>query len=167
MSDCLASTPTGTLSRERFVDLDFEVIREPWNKYQLVDNTILKVKLVLTLIRRKELLRADGTVEKILGVGFDTQSVTSVQSVPEQLRGPSSTEPYDPRQLESSIVQDDISYTTLAEEWNEYVDEEGSKIRMKTTVSRVARTSKFDKHGNPVYLVQSHGIVEMKPRKPS
>ncbi len=108
--------PKGTVSKERFVDVDFEVVKEPWNKYQLDDNAILKVKLVLTLLRRKELLRPDGSVEKIVGFSFDSQNVTTVQSVPESLKGSPSTESYDPKQLESSIVQDDIGYTTLAEE---------------------------------------------------
>lgn len=163
----MASMPKGTVSKERFVDVDFEVVKEPWNKYQLDDNAILKVKLVLTLLRRKELLRPDGSVEKIVGFSFDSQNVTTLQSVPESLKGSPSTESYDPKQLESSIVQDDIGYTTLAEEWNEYLDETGEKVRMKTTVGRVARTSKFDKHGNPVYLVSSHGIADIKVRKPS
>jgi len=165
VSGSLTSAPGSAPSKERFVDVDFEVIREPWNKYQLTDGAIVKVKLVLTVVRRKELVRADGTVEKTLGYSFESQSPTVVHSVPENLKGPPSTESYDPKQLESAVVQDDISYSTLFEDWNEYIDETGSKIRLKTTVSRVARTSKFDRYGNPVYLVQSHGIADVKVRK--
>lgn len=144
------------------MDIDFEVVREPWNRYQLEDGAILKVKLVLKLLQRKELIRADGSVEKILGYGFETQPVVVIQSVPEGLKGPPSSEQYDPKQLESSIVQDDIGYTTLAEEWNEYLDEKGTKIKMKTTVSRVSKTSKFDRYGNPVYNVSSAAITDMR-----
>lgn len=154
-------------SNERLVDLDFEVIKEPWNKYQLADGAVVKVKLVLTLVKRRELVRADGTLEKVKGLTFDTQTVTTVHSVPEKLKDQPSTESYVPKELESAIVQDDISYNTLAEEWNEYIDDTGTKIRLKTTVSRVARTSKFDKYGNPVYIVASHGIADVKMRKAS
>ena len=55
---------------------------------------------------------------------------------PEELKGPPSTEPQDLGQLRSAIVQDNLGYTTLAEEWNEYIDEEGTrKDRLGATSS--------------------------------
>lgn len=33
-------------------DLDFEVVKEDWNEYKLSDGTTLKVKVVLTGVRR-------------------------------------------------------------------------------------------------------------------
>ena len=38
---------------EKPIYLDFEVIKEPWNKYQLLDGTLLGIKNILTNARDK------------------------------------------------------------------------------------------------------------------
>lgn len=58
-----------------------------------------------------------------------------------------------------------MRYNTLAEEWNEYVVDDGTRIRMKSTVSRVAKTSKFDKNGDPIYIVDTTVLAEIRPPK--
>ena len=37
---------------EEIVDLDFEVFKEPWNKYQLLDGTRVRIKHIVQKIRK-------------------------------------------------------------------------------------------------------------------
>jgi hypothetical protein len=60
-------------------------------------------------------------------------------------------------------VEKDIRYDTLSEEWNEYIAEDGTKIRFKSTLARVHRTNKYDKHGDPIYLIELSGFGQITP----
>jgi hypothetical protein len=68
-------------------------------------------------------------------------------------------------ELQASIVNEDVRYTTIAEEWNEYLAEDGTKIRVKLTVVKVSRTNKRDVDGEPIYLVQTSLLPQIQPRK--
>lgn len=53
----MSITPTDLYDAD---DVDFETIREGWNLYKLADGTILRVKLVLTQVKRTKKYRPDG-----------------------------------------------------------------------------------------------------------
>ena len=143
------------------VELDFDVVREPWNRYELEEGPILKAKVILKNVSRKT--EADGKV----GYGIDIQHVTAISHVPIELQGPPTERGYSPEELQASIVKDDVRYSTLREEWNEYVAEDGCKIRIKNTVVSVAKTDKCDKKGNPIYLIKNGVLPEIRPPKKS
>lgn len=143
------------------VELDFDVVREPWNRYEFDEGPILKSKIILKTVSRKT--DVDGKV----GYNLDFQHVTAISHVPIELQGPLTERGYSPAELQESIVKDDIRYSTLREEWNEYVAEDGCKIRLKNTVVRVAKTDKCDKKGNPIYLVKNGVLPEIRPPKRS
>ncbi len=147
---------------ERATDIDFDVMREPWNKYELGDGSILKTKCILTKVHKRLTIG-----EKTASYGLDSQNVIVVYNVPPNLKGEPSKQTYGPKELESSIVQDDIRYTTISEEWNEYIAEDGTKVRLKSTVTKVSRTNKFDKNGNPRYLVRTSVLPQVKPPRRS
>jgi len=96
--------------------------------------------------------------EKETQYGVEGQTITVVYNVPENLKGPPSKQVYSPAELERAIVVDEIGYDTLSEEWNEYIAEDGTKIRIKDTIVKVARTDKTDKNGQPIYIIQ-HGMM--------
>jgi hypothetical protein len=145
---------------ERVTDIDFDILREPWNKYELGDGSIVKTRCILTKIHKRVKIG-----ETTAGYGLDSQNVIVIYNVPPNLKGEPSKHAYGPKELETSIVQDDIRYTTISEEWNEYVAEDGTRIRLKSTVTKVSRTSKYDKNGNPRYLVQTSVLPQVKPLK--
>jgi len=58
-----------------------------------------------------------------------------------------------------------LGYNTLGEEWNEYILEDGTKIRIKTTVTKISRTDKYEKIGDPIYLVETNVMMQVtKPK---
>lgn len=136
---------------------DFDVVREPWNKYELADGCSLKLKVVLTKLRKKQV------DEKNTNYDFDVQNLAVVLT---DEKGPPDTKTYSPQELTAAIIKDDIRYTTTSEEWNEYVADDGARVRLKVTVTRVAKTSKFDKNGEPIYLVESGALAQIKRPTP-
>lgn len=46
----------------------------------------------------------------------------------------------------------------MSEEWNEYILEDGTRIRLKFTVVRISKTDKFDRRGESIYLVE-HAVI--------
>lgn len=137
--------------------IDFDVVREPWQKYELNDTSTLKVKYVLTRLWKK-------IQDNKPSYRIDGQTHT-VMLIPPELRGPIDTRTYSKEELESSIVQDEVRYNTISEEWYEYIVDDGTRIRLKMTVTRIAKTSKFDRQGEPVYLVDNNVLLQVRPPK--
>lgn len=142
-------------------ELDFEILREPWNKYSLKDGTNVKCRYILTKVKKRE---PENEKEKPT-YGIEGQNVSVIYNVSADLKGPPSTVTYSPPELASSIKEDDVGYDTLSEEWNEYIVEDGTKIRLKGTVVKVSRTDKTDRNGDPIYIVQTTLMVGIQPRK--
>ncbi len=57
-----------------------------------------------------------------------------------------------------------MRYSIVSEEWNEYVLEDGTTVRIKSNVTSIMRTTKIDRHGDPIYLVNSTQIFGLKPK---
>ncbi len=53
-----------------------------------------------------------------------------------------------------------INIYSAREDWNEYVLEDGTKIKLKVVVSKIIRTDLIDNSGDPVYLVNSTNVVD-------
>ncbi len=143
------------MSKDRGKPIDFDVVREPWQKYELRDNTKVKTKLAITKIYKK--LNENGKPNYTI----DGQNLTALLAPPES-RGTPDTNSYTPQQYEQSVIQDDVKYSTLSEEWHEYIVDDGTRLRIKTTVTRIRKTSKFDKDGEPVYLVDTSALINTR-----
>jgi len=137
--------------------IDFKVKNEDWNIFQLADDTTLKVKFVLINV-----------LEKRSGKGFEgalqSQIVLGVFA-PEDLRGTPS-EPYTKEELAKSIAKDDVDVKRVIQQpWNEYELGNGTLIKVKVIPVHVARTTKHDSEGMPVYLLDATAIVKGKTLK--
>lgn len=139
--------------------LDFEVVKEIWNRYELADNTILKVKVILTAVRKTDPSRAAEKNTKG-GYAMDFQNIVVLLTNEE---GPPDPKAYSPHDLQAAIVRDDIRYTTMSQEWNEYITDDGGKIRLQPLLLRVNKTSKFDAKGHPVYTTEMNINIDVKP----
>ena len=132
--------------------LDFTVSREDWCRYDLSDNSILKVKLIATKIRKKN-----------SDYNIDAQNIIVVLS---NERGQPDSKVYTPIELQRSITHD-VRYTIITQDWNEYIVDDGANIKVQPMVTKVSKTSKFDLHGDPVYLVNVQGNVVVERPKSS
>lgn len=117
--------------------LDFVVIKEDWCRYDISDDSILKVKVVLTKVyeNQGQLMCEVHTIHVIF---------TNEMSDPDPKF-------YSMEELKVSINKD-IKFSTMIEDWNEYVVDEGTTIKIKPLVSKIAKTSKFDSGISQVHL---------------
>ena len=153
-----------------FVFVDFEVVREGWNRYRLEDGTILKTKFVLISVTmeknyKKIMERAKTEKGLKMGFGFKSQNVIGVEAHM-RLRGESDTKTYTIGELRSSIVKEDLDFEVQTEIWNVYKLKNGITIKVRNSPINVSRTSKFDNRGLPIYLVDWTADVKMRlPKK--
>jgi hypothetical protein len=138
--------------------LDFDVIKEPWNKYEIADGAVIKTKIVVTRIRKQQ--GGEGKVN----YNFDMQNV--IVALTDET-GQADSKTYSPQELQAAIVKDDLRYTTISEEWNEYVVDDGARLRLKSTVTRVGKTSLFDKFGTPQYWIELNNIAQVRTPRTS
>lgn len=129
--------------------LDFTVVREDWNRYDLSDNSILKVKIILKKIKKEN-----------ANMGIDLQPITVVLT---NERGTPDTRVYSPQELQASIIQNEVRFVTVSQDWNEYVVDDGTRIKIQPMIMKVSKTSKFDAHGEPTYLVDTQATVQIQP----
>lgn len=137
--------------------LDFDVEAEPWNKYEVSDHTLIKTKYVITKVVRV-------LVNGQANYRVDGQTLSVVLNMTNE-KGPKDTRVYSPQELNSEIKYDNMHYKTLAEEWNEYRIDDGSVVRLKATITRIAKTKKFDLNGDPVYLIDNNVMLQIRPPK--
>ena len=122
--------------------LDFIVAREDWCRYNLSDNAILKVKIVLSRVYKQQgQLYSDFQPIHVILTNERGSPDSNIKSMEE---------------LHSSIVKD-IRFTTISQDWNEYVVDDGTIIKIQPIVTKILKTSKFDPKGFPIYLCDIHG----------
>ena len=138
--------------------IDFDIVKEPWNKYSLKDGSTLKTRFILkkVFVKRLSELKAH--------FGFDGQNL-SVITCADDLKGESDKKAYSPIEIKKAIDKE-IRYDTVLEEWNEYLIDDGTQIRLKTTVTNVNRSTLYDNTGDRIYLVDTNVIMNIKRPKP-
>jgi hypothetical protein len=128
--------------------LDFMVTREDWCRYDLSDNAILKVKVVLTRVfKHQGQLYSDFQPIYVILTNERGTPDSNIKSLQE---------------LQSSIVTG-VPFTTITQDWNEYVVDDGTTIRIQPIVTKVVKTSKFDSKGFPIYLCDIQGNMNTDP----
>lgn len=70
---------------------------------------------------------------------------------------------YSPEEMRTAVVKDDVHFDTQEQEWNEYVVDDGTKIRIQPILLQVSKTSKFDNKGYPLYLVNINATMDIRP----
>lgn len=146
---------------DEFEEVDFVVENEPWNVYALEDGAILRMKTVLIKVVR--LLRADDLRKPF---GAETQNIAVVKA-PQgyEYLGTQSNRVYSQQELNDAPFVD-VNYKILNEDWNSYRLEDDSQLKVKTVVAKIRRlTNLFDRHGIPMYLVDSSSVVNFSAPK--
>ena len=135
--------------------IEFEIIKESWNKYQLQDNSVLKTRIVLKSVRRT-------TKENAAQYLVDTQTFTIVYADP-TLRGNANPNRVSNHEILSSMEVEDMHYDGLAQDSNEYKLDDGTKIKIHNNIASISRSSLKDRHGDPIYSVVSSNQMLFRP----
>jgi hypothetical protein len=63
-------------------------------------------------------------------------------------------------ELDSSVVEADVEFEKVKEPVNEYATESGLRFNFVLRLTRVSRTSKFDRDGVPIYLIKTESQID-------
>jgi hypothetical protein len=150
------------MQRLDFDFIKFKTISEEWNLYELEDKSVIKAKvLVISVVFYKK----KPEDKRIPDLGVNLEVVTGVESYP-GVRGEPNEETYTIEQLNSFVEKGkaDMKITPIRDEWNGYELPDGTKLYLKNAITRVGRTSKFDKIGNPMYVMQNSILQKSIPK---
>ena len=135
--------------------LDFEVIKESWNKYSLQDGTKFKVRSILQAV----------WIEQERGKTKHNVEVGNLQVwlCDTTVQGKPSTKQHTSKQLAENVEVKQCLYTTIQYEPSEYALDDGSRIVLHETLVSIARTSLFNNVGDRIYIVTSTGQMNLAP----
>jgi hypothetical protein len=146
---------------EDYKSIDFTIIREPWNVYQLEENSEkIKIRWILTKLYGKPI-----NTEYDFSLNHN-QLVAVVNLPPSFFSNNININEINPNDYRNYIVEKHLSFNTISEEWNEYqfyLDDNEFRLRVKNGLREVHRTSIITNDREPLYLVD-HGI-ELNFRK--
>lgn len=145
---------------ERDELIPFEIIKENWSTYELEDGTIIRFKFVLINIIKTPIQSEKGNL-----LLFNARNVIGVFS-PEE-RGDKDRN-YTVEELEKYISKLNVMFRQIVDSGlNEYKTDKHTII-ITPRVTKIDKTSKFDKQGMPAYIVRSETqflVVEEKIEK--
>jgi hypothetical protein len=134
--------------------LDFKVIKEFWDIYDLTDGTKLKNRVILTGVK-KPYKNNNTNNNKINEYEFDFQSIQSF-IFSKKSKGNPHTKLYTKQELDSSYTIE-ISFNTISEKWNEYTINDNKiklKLKLKSTVTQIQKSNMVIQNGDPIYNVK-------------
>ncbi|ABK78530.1 hypothetical protein CENSYa_1921 [Cenarchaeum symbiosum A] len=124
--------------------LDFEVIKERWNVYDLEDGTKIKTRMMLYNVW----LGTDNSGSKKYLCDIRKAEVLLCDP---SMQGEKDQTDYTPEQLGQSIEKDACQYTTTSYEPSEYTFGDNARMFIHSNMGRISRTSIFDSGGNRIY----------------
>jgi hypothetical protein len=140
--------------------LDFKVIKEFWDAYQLADGTKLKNRVILTGV--KKLNRNKKNNNSLYNINsnnyaneyeFDFQSIQSF-IFSEKSKGNPHIKQYTKQEIESSY-NIETPFNTISEKWNEYaINDDDTKLKLKSTVTQIQKSEIVLQNGDPIYNVR-------------
>lgn len=134
--------------------IEFEIIKEPWNKYQISDGSVLKTRIILTEVERVKAAKPE--------FGADSRTLLVLSADP-PLKGEPGKEQYTAREIEEAVERKDLRYDTLSQEFNEYVLDDGTKIKIYSNITNIDRTRLRNAKGDPIYKIAPSIQIEIKP----
>lgn len=144
---------TTTNERRSGTALGFEVHKEPWNTYQVSDGTKLRIRIVLRDVRRV----MDGNVPIYVP---DARTIIAVICAP-ALKGTPAASPSGEEQRQS-VERADIPFETIAHDNNDYLLDDGTRIRMHFNLNEVSRMRLCDANGDRVYNIEYTAAKNIK-----
>ena len=128
--------------------IDFEVLKERWGKYSLDDESILKIRFLVTSI----------TTMQENGKTKYNASIQNIQTIypSERHMGTPQNKVFSNELIMKNIEKDDVGFDALDNPANEYILDNGTKLKIFPQVIRVRRSSLKNKKGEPIYMVDTN-----------
>lgn len=127
---------------ENSTEIDFEIIKELWNKYLLEDGSIVRLKNPPIKIFKTDKTDTLGT--PIYRVG----GITLISSiVPKELK----STPSEDQTLVPADIISELKFSIINEDWCEYKLTDGVIFRLKSVVNKIVKTKKYNQYGEPIY----------------
>lgn len=137
-------------------DVEFEIVKEGWNEYELSDGARLRTKLTLG----KVVTSAGVPPKNATEYGFNTQMMV-LAYVPQDMKGTPSGRRLTPQEMNDAVVEDlEFEQTKVAT--NEYLLENGVRIKLRLMLTRVGKTDQFTSDGSPLYAVNNQIVPQIK-----
>jgi len=131
--------------------VDFKVVNEDWQYYNLSDKSKIRVKLVLGQVWRST-TQYDNLGQPLYV--WNSQNITALVSFPSTFRGEPTNLPLTPDMVAQSI-DEVVEFETSGkqDEWSAYTFVDGSKLRLRLNLTSIARTKLRGQAGEPIYNV--------------
>ena len=137
--------------------LDFEILKERWNRYDLNDTSIIKIRGMLQSIwhdgqndKKRYGYKVAGHTEVLCGV--------SLQGTPDNTK-------WSKDDLHKNIEVEDCPYVTVAYETAEYKLDDGTKFVLHINIQKISRTKSFNRMGDRIYLINHDTSVRIERPK--
>ena len=137
--------------------LDFEIIKEPWNKYSLRDGSKLKTRVMLESAWHFE---KDGKKNYSVNIKMSTVMMCDVS-----LQGPKNQTKWTKEQFAKNIEVDNSQYDTISYEANEYILDDTTRILIHSNLSGLSRTKLYNANGDRIYIVKAQASITVTPPK--
>lgn len=136
--------------------VDFQVVKENWQKYQLSDGTVLRAKLVLTNVLKARTQVNPLTGEPLYQWFVATPTPFSLVSWPEQLRGQPTTVQIT-NELIGQNIDENVGFDMVGkeDEWNIYSLTDGTNLRLRLNITNIQRIKLHGLTGEPLYNMQT------------
>lgn len=156
------SNPAPTGYPDEFEDLDFEIVNESWNEYELNDGVTIRARTIL-----KKIVVDPNDPTKY---AFDLHPIISTVYAPLALRGEKNNHPK-PEEY-NTLANYEVEPKRSDEKFNVYrILKSGDTFKLKLVVTKFLRLSdRFDKDGLPFYMLNHGPMVVMEKnekRKPT
>lgn len=144
------------MNEERW--LDFDIIKERWNKYRLEDDSILKTRTILKRVRYTP-------TKNYMPYDVEMDFLIAIHANP-ALRGKANPNRLSNDEILKNVEVEDMQYHNLEHEPNEYMLDNGTKVVIHTDIANISRSSLREQYGNPVYSVFVNNTTRIKPVNP-
>ena len=123
------------MKKDNLTVLDFKVLKEFWDFYNLADGTKLKNRVILTGVKKINSNTNNNSNNninnKVNEYEFDFQSIQSF-IFSEKSKSNPHTKLYTKQELDASY-KIETPFNTISEKWNEYIiSDEGTKLKLKS-----------------------------------
>lgn len=98
--------------------------------------------------------------------GYAVSTFTTIATyVPRENRHPDRYMQFDPSSIPSSIVEEDMKYETLVEDFNVYSMSNGMTLSVKSVAAQVSKTRLYTIQGEPLYLASVSPVIKITNTK--
>ena len=149
-------TPCSQMTENRKY-LDFEIVKELWNKYSLKDGSKLKTRIVL---KSAWFIQKDNQKKFSVDIHYYT-----IMMCDPSLQGTKNDTKYTKEQIQKNIEVEDSRYDTISYEANEYILDDTTRILVHTNITKISRTKLYDRNGDRIYVVGLQASITITPAK--